>query len=418
MNYRNNNSMSFYQASPSGGGSGSGGGDGGGGDHHAHHHNHHQQLNGYQQQPQQQQPQQQQTTASYSSGHGAQGRLMQQQQQQQQHNHSMAAHAVHGDSHAELSMSSPLSASLPSTSGIASTGGNNNNTIGNHHHNHLLNLPSHLQQQPIDTSNMQRIRRWKIFPGRNRFFCDGRIIMAKQISVFYFTLLLINATCILFFYYDCPYLAQKVSWAIPVVAAVLYIFVMGTLLRTSFTDPGIIPRATPDEAADVERKWFELTGGNSPNCRPPPRTKEVIINNQSIKLKYCFTCKIFRPPRASHCSLCDNCVERFDHHCPWVGNCVGKRNYRFFYMFIVSLAFLCVYVFACIITHLILLSKDSSLTEAIQMSPGSMGEAVVCFFSVWSILGLAGFHTYLIFSNLTTNEDIKGSYSSKRASGA
>lgn len=72
MNYRNNNSMSFYQASPSGGGSGSGGGDGGGGDHHAHHHNHHQQLNGYQQQPQQQQPQQQQTTASYSSVHGAQ----------------------------------------------------------------------------------------------------------------------------------------------------------------------------------------------------------------------------------------------------------------------------------------------------------------------------------------------------------
>ena len=144
------------------------------------------------------------------------------------------------------------------------------------------------------------------------------MLCISQIQVFY-----------LFCPHSCPYLAQKVSWAIPVVAAVLYVFVMGTLLRTSFTDPGIIPRATPDEAADVERKWFEcfsvvnccfqtltncpfsffaVTGGNSPNCRPPPRTKEVIINNQSIKLKYCFTCKIFRPPRASHCSLCDNCV--------------------------------------------------------------------------------------------------------------
>ncbi|XP_071136576.1 palmitoyltransferase ZDHHC14-like isoform X8 [Mytilus edulis] len=260
----------------------------------------------------------------------------------------------------------------------------------------------------------KKTRKWEVFPGKNKFCCNGRIMMARQTGIFYFTCTLIVVTCGLFFGFDCPYLAVHVTAAIPVVGGALFIFVMATLFRTSFSDPGVIPRASPDEAADIEKK-IEVPNTTSPGTyRPPPRTKEVIIKGQVVKLKYCFTCKIFRPPRASHCSFCDNCVERFDHHCPWVGNCVGRRNYRYFYLFILSLSILCIYIFACVLTHLILRSKDDNFLHAMRDSPASVIEAIVCFFSVWSVIGLAGFHTYLVGSDQTTNEDIKGSYSAKR----
>lgn len=258
-------------------------------------------------------------------------------------------------------------------------------------------------------------RKWEVYPGRNRFCCEGRIMMAKQVGIFYVTVGLIIGTSCLFFIFDCPFLAVQITPAIPVVGAFLFAFVMATLFRTSFSDPGVIPRATPDEAADIEKQIEVPNSPNSPTYRPPPRTKEIVVSGQVVKLKYCFTCKLFRPPRASHCSICDNCVEGFDHHCPWIGNCVGRRNYRYFYAFIVSLAFMCVFIFACAITHLVLLTKEEKqFIEAIKESPASVVVAVICFFSVWSVLGLAGFHTYLTTSNQTTNEDIKGSFTGKR----
>ncbi|XP_041929008.1 palmitoyltransferase ZDHHC14-like isoform X2 [Alosa sapidissima] len=269
---------------------------------------------------------------------------------------------------------------------------------------------------PMESPHKKRSlrKKWQAFPGRNKFYCDGRIMMARQTGVFYLTLVLIVVTSGLFFVFDCPFLSSQLTPAIPVIGGVLFGFVLGTLLRTSFSDPGVLPRATPDEAADLERQIDVANGSTSTGYRPPPRTREVVINGQTVKLKYCFTCKIFRPPRASHCSLCDNCVERFDHHCPWVGNCVGRRNYRFFYMFILSLSFLTIFIFAFVLTHVILRSHSIGFLSALKDSPASVLEVVVCFFSVWSIVGLSGFHTYLIGSNQTTNEDIKGSWSSKR----
>ncbi|XP_022070328.2 palmitoyltransferase ZDHHC9 isoform X2 [Acanthochromis polyacanthus] len=259
----------------------------------------------------------------------------------------------------------------------------------------------------------RKVRKWEKLPGKNTFCCDGRVMMARQKGVFYLTLFLIIGTCSLFFAFECPYLAVHLSPAIPVFAALLFLFVMAMLLRTSFSDPGVLPRALPEEATFIEME-IEAANGNVPaGQRPPPRIRNVQINNQIVKLKYCYTCKIFRPPRASHCSICDNCVDRFDHHCPWVGNCVGKRNYRYFYLFTLSLSLLTIYIFTFDIVHVVMRSVDNGFLNTLKETPGTVLEVLVCFFTLWSVVGLTGFHTYLISLNQTTNEDIKGSWSGK-----
>ncbi|WBY57415.1 palmitoyltransferase DHHC3 [Plasmodium yoelii yoelii] len=53
-----------------------------------------------------------------------------------------------------------------------------------------------------------------------------------------------------------------------------------------------------------------------------------IANEEEIKGLYeCDICG-FVEPQSKHCKVCNKCVSVFDHHCMWVNNCIGKKNYK------------------------------------------------------------------------------------------
>mmetsp|Transcript_14091 Transcript_14091/g.23339 ORF Transcript_14091/g.23339 Transcript_14091/m.23339 type:complete len:109 (+) Transcript_14091:373-699(+) len=51
---------------------------------------------------------------------------------------------------------------------------------------------------------------------------------------------------------------------------------------------------------------------------------------------FCETCMVYQINDAAHCTFCDCCVEELDHHCPWMGKCVGKGNMFWFKCFIAT----------------------------------------------------------------------------------
>ncbi|XP_062229390.1 protein S-acyltransferase 24-like isoform X1 [Phragmites australis] len=123
----------------------------------------------------------------------------------------------------------------------------------------------------------------------------------------------------------------------------------------------------------------------------------------------CITCKIVRPVRSKHCSTCDRCVEQFDHHCPWVSNCIGKKNKWEFFMF------LTLEVFAMIITG------SAAIIRIVRdpVSPSSFGAwihysafhhtGVVSFlamdlFFFFGVAVLTVVQASQIARNITTNE--------------
>lgn len=169
------------------------------------------------------------------------------------------------------------------------------------------------------------------------------------------------------------------------------------LYRCSSKDPGYIRVNAHDQ---------KITTDNEPLLKIEINNPALLAGNWS---RLCTTCKIVRPLRAKHCSICDRCVEQFDHHCPLVSNCIGKKNKWDFFVFLL------LEVLAMSITGAVALTRvrgdpaapasfGAWLKHAWSHHTGAMSFLIAEFFLFLGVAALTALQAYQISRNITTNE--------------
>lgn len=210
-------------------------------------------------------------------------------------------------------------------------------------------------------------------------------------------LVLIGFCTLVYFQYIVWSYDRGTGVGLTVVGIFILINVLYNYYKAVRVSPGLPPLA-------VDAAEYGHTTALSHRLRQYERlpSDDEDVSPSATRLATCKKCSRIRPPRTHHCSICKSCIYRYDHHCPWIYNCVGLRNVRFFYLFIFY-AVLVVIFFISVSLPLFLegIERKGDLTEgrpSIVMSfvlAAAVGVALVAFLA---------FHTYLLLTNQTTME--------------
>ncbi|POY74907.1 hypothetical protein BMF94_1883 [Rhodotorula taiwanensis] len=259
----------------------------------------------------------------------------------------------------------------------------------------------------LEAGQEKPVRNYRLHQGTNRFCLGGRLMTSGDSL-----LPLIGSSLVavlmpaLFWAFNGAWLwteLGKGGKASVFVFLALVLFMWASMARTALSDPGILPR---DLDPDPPQRYLE------PDPDDPDSTGQWIVEVKYVQVpgkgyvasKWCPTCHIYRPPRTSHCRLCDNCVERTDHHCAFLNNCIGRRNYRPFILFLTTAVLAAFYAIAFTLYHIVHALTAPGSTGWRWDTIGALVVAVFAVLFATPLAGLLAYHVRLMWSNRTTIE--------------
>lgn len=191
------------------------------------------------------------------------------------------------------------------------------------------------------------------FGGNTRFLCRGLCVTGpRAIDVGYniltWSMIIMPSG---FYYVFCSEEFWSINPILPLTTTLLLVVAVTLLLLTSCTDPGIIPRHAVRLMVENLHEEVNAAIGcevDLADVLSGEKNEQLMAELSPLGFRWCSYCRHIMPPRAKHCRDCDCCVMRSDHHCPFVNNCVGQRNYAYFIGLLA--AALCLGV--CVITQI------------------------------------------------------------------
>lgn len=143
-----------------------------------------------------------------------------------------------------------------------------------------------------------------------------------------------------------------------------------------------------------------IESGKLPLRRQPSTQMDIIEPDANLEKRYCSDCYVDQPIRSKHCRQCGYCIATFDHHCIWVGNCVGERNRPLFM----------IYLFVQTAELLICIERPFSIIQTLGYSTAAVTFPLLVTFVVsyflltLALISLLAYHIYFMFANVTTWE--------------